>query len=309
MEKRLALMEEGLNDLEQLLKDLLRQGLSSARNRSLSYWEERAARLVDAKLPALARRVRRFPFLLTSGPDWPDAMLEEIAQLFLFVRGFRKRESLPEALQHDLKAGLGAYHKKDEVLADPANACKDQWEVMGLVEGKEENLRFRRCWLRGQNSRRFALLLDFVFGNEDFQEGWKEGEWFEGTVCFYPSAFPLRGIFPERVPMTALPVDDQTGFTDLDALQDAYSDALSKNPWLFLFPAYLNRLTAAVKGGEVVLLDANHRKLSLGLDIRKKQRLLALSGGRPIGVFGEWTGARLEALSALVDTASGRLPL
>src|SRR5215813_13921220 len=60
---REAKVVAGLKELELWLRDLLRHGLASAQTRSFDYWEQMAARLIDAQAPGAARRVRDLSYL------------------------------------------------------------------------------------------------------------------------------------------------------------------------------------------------------------------------------------------------------
>jgi hypothetical protein len=247
-DKRFELMEEGLHDLEQLLLDIIRQGIAQVKDRSLSYWEERAARLVDAKLPSLARRLRKIPLLISSDSDWPEAFLEEVGQLFLLVKGFRNRELLTAPLHADLLSGLGVYQKKEDVLSNSSLAVKDQWQVLGMLEGMEEKLRFRRSWLYGKNSNRFALILDFVFGNQPFSDSLETGKSYEAEVCYYSGAYPLRGLLKDGKPLANPKQPVFEGYSSINHLQDAYSRVLAANPWVYLFPGDIIRGSSRRRG-------------------------------------------------------------
>src|ERR1051325_11121051 len=55
---REAKVVAGLKELELWLRDLVRHGFASAQRRSFDYWDQMAARLIDAQAPGAARRVR-----------------------------------------------------------------------------------------------------------------------------------------------------------------------------------------------------------------------------------------------------------
>ena len=46
----------------------------------------------------------------------------------------------------------------------------DLWLVLGVSYAEENKLWRRRVWLRGQNSGRTALLLDFSHGGKHFEQ-------------------------------------------------------------------------------------------------------------------------------------------
>src|SRR6185436_6423172 len=62
--ERLETMSAGIDEFERWLFDLVRQGLASARHQPFSFWDDAAARLVDAQMPGLADRVRAIPGLI-----------------------------------------------------------------------------------------------------------------------------------------------------------------------------------------------------------------------------------------------------
>src|ERR1041384_757178 len=78
----------GLKELELWLRDLLRHGLASAQTRSFEYWEQMAARLIDAQAPGAARRVRDLSWVSRSGDDWIEHFLGKVSSLFLLLKAY-----------------------------------------------------------------------------------------------------------------------------------------------------------------------------------------------------------------------------
>ena len=75
LEDRLALMSAGLDDFGRWLQDLVRAGTASARQQPYGWWDETAARLVDAQLPGLAEQVRTMAGEVHRREDWADHLL------------------------------------------------------------------------------------------------------------------------------------------------------------------------------------------------------------------------------------------
>ena len=300
-DKRLAQMEVGLNDLEVWLTDTIRQGLASTEQQSYDFWKDISARMVDAKLSGIGKRIQSMQLLQGGNITWVDKMLAQMTDLYLVVKGFRNLEKLPPPLQVELLSIAGINTKKDEVLA--LEGVKDEWVVMGQIEGVEENLSFRRVWLQGQKTKKFALILDFVFGDIGFPNHYPTGSTLKGELCFYPSAFPLRAILKMPIEISNEPKSAH-GFSDFKSFTEAYSTALFSNPWLLDFPAYFEKVTPVIKKNDLFIIDENNQQLKV---IHRNQigwKLLAISGGYPIRIFGEWTGDIFIPLSA---EAEGRL--
>ena len=92
--KRLEKMAGGLEELENWLADLFRQGLATLENHSEDYWAELQSRMADASLTGIARRLRQLPLLMTQ-EDWHESLLSELGSIYLIVKGFRNIENLP----------------------------------------------------------------------------------------------------------------------------------------------------------------------------------------------------------------------
>jgi hypothetical protein len=116
---------------------------------------------------------------------------------------------------------------------------------------------------------------------------------------YWPSAAPQRAKVLERKgdlrPWTG-PLPSLT----LDALQRRFAEELARQPF--------QERTAAMLGGVVPVLENEERMwlrdatgAALRLGPCDRWKLLALSGGHPVDVFGEWDGERLRPLSVLVD--------
>jgi hypothetical protein len=308
-EKRLYQMAEGLAELESWLTDLFRQGLATLEGQASSYWNEIATRMVDAKLGTLARRLRQIPLLMQQstppfrGPggraDWHEQVLAELGDIYLLVKGFQNIEHLPEGLQDDLLGMAGVNFKKEDILA--LDGLADNWLVAGQTEVAEEgNLFARRIWLLGETSQRACLLLEFAWGANPYDTNWRLGSVLRGEVAFYPSAYPHRVLF-KQVETAQGPFALQGAYPDFTAFALAYSQALAANPWLSLFPAFLENVLPVFQQEKFALVDKVRNLLPLATDEDLGWKIMAFSAGRPISIFGQWDGKALLPLSAVIN--------
>ena len=304
-EKRLFQMAAGLAELESWLTDLFRQGLATLEGRSQEYWQDIAARMVDAKLGGIARRIRQLP-LLMGGEDWHEKLLAELGDIYLLLKGFQNMEQLPEPLQDDLLGLSGMNFKKADVLEGPI--LQDYWLVAGQTESVEEgNLTARRTWLVGEQSRKNVLLLDFAWGGAGYETSYKLGTVLQGEVAFYPSAYPQRVLF-KNFAYVARAFDLHNGYERLSSFAEGYAKALGANPWLHLFPAFLKEVipvffkkASSLQNDTFVLVDQQRKQLPLRADEDLGWKMVAMSGGRPMSVFGIFDGKKLQPLSAVVN--------
>jgi hypothetical protein len=199
---------------------------------------------------------------------------------------------------------VGINESREAVLATPA--VHDVWDVVGrrILDG--ERMRVQRTWLWGQRTQRWALLLDFSVGGQAIEQSVTPGASFEAGLCFYPGASPLRALLqspPVRVgSVTHLPS------RSIDDALRMYARWLGGNPWL-------ERLPIAIK--DVLPLRAHDETWWLADEHSQRLRitgplgwhLLALSGGQPIDVFGEWDGFSFWPLAAGAEGKLAPLPV
>lgn len=295
--KRLSEMTAGVSELRRWLNDLLRNGLADVpqhRDQLLDF----AARMQDFKLGSIARRIRSIPQLLESN-DWPDLLLEELGRLYFFTESWANRDRLPTEKRWELAQLGGLNLRKEEVYQRPP--INDRWLVLGKIEGEEE-LRFRRVYLRGEQSQRIVQLLDFAHGQQPMPQSWATGGLYRGAVFLYPGSSALRALFPEPVPDRAA-YDGLEGLTDFMALNEQFGTTLSTNPWLYSWPVLLDQVRPQQLEQQFFLIDTTEAAICISAqpDSLIPWKLLAISGGQPLSVFGEWTGHTFFPLSAVFN--------
>jgi hypothetical protein len=288
--ERLERAADGLSDLENWLEDLARRGLATTLGESAAPFAHIATRMADASLPGLARLFRNLD--ADESPDLADRTADALGACYLAIRSFQKRESLPPALAFDLQAFLGVSLKKEEALQGGTRVA-DTWTVLGRFEAPlEDRLWQRRLWLRGASGQ-FALLLDFAFGDSDFAPGFLPGAHWQGPLVFYPSNFPQRAIPLEELRAWTGAAPTIAGYDRLDDMAAAYAEALGRQPWLNWFPAVLDLIPMP----NLQALDREHKAVLLCLSEEVNWKLVAVAGGRPLRLFGEWDGRAFRPLA------------
>jgi len=290
----------GMQELRLWLDDRVRQGLATLPQESYQVWDAIAARMVDAQAPGLARHLRELAGVAHTGAGWVDRVLERFGQLYLLIEGFERLEELPAEVQADLRTQIGWSMSQDEVRSGTAQT--DLWLVVGQHTEEEERLKARRTWLYGLSTNTFALLLDFAHGNQPFEQTLLPGSCLEAELVFYPSAYPQRALIKTRQEAVLL---DKTppGNSSMAVAIAAYSKALTQSPWLEQFPMLLQGVIPQlaeerwrIQDQEGVVLPLSHR-----LELNQGWQLLALSGGYPVSIFGEWDGNTLLPLSVWAE--------
>ncbi|MBT2421407.1 SWIM zinc finger family protein [Streptomyces sp. ISL-22] len=283
-ERRAVRVTAGATELEQRLADLLRGGLAGAEQAGYGLGEETAARMVDAQAPGLAARVRELGAIPASGPGWPVRLLEECALLHLLDQGWLRRELLPDGLADTVRSRVGL----------PASAdgppVRDRWLVLAQYDTADVKLTTRRIWLYGADSGRTALLLSYGAAGRAPELALPVGLALEAEVSAYPGAGQLRAALGEQFAPPAPTAIRPPGVTTAEAAA-RYGEALRGDPWLDSVPVTLDRVVPTPDGDSWQLADADaDTALPLTPAARARPglwRLVALSGGAPVKVFGE----------------------
>jgi len=296
--QREAKVSAGLIELERWLHDLMRQGLAHAQTQPARYWDTIAARMIDAQAPGIARWLRDMASLPAAGGDWAEQLLTRLGRLHLLIEGHKRLATLAKSTQADLRSAIGWTCKAEDLATEPG--VRDHWLALGRHSYEEDNLRVQRTWLWGQQSRRTALLLDFTMSGQAPEVRFAPGTCLDAELVFYPSAYPLRAsvrTWGEVAPITPPPAHHAT-ITDLLA---AHAAALACQPWLEYLPAAIQALVPYRHESGWRVRDADGCWLPLSSRFTQHWHLLAISGGEPVLLFGEWDGRCLLPLSAWID--------
>lgn len=300
-QKRLILMESGILELEQWLQDIIRQGIANTDAHKAAFWNAAAAKMVDAKLPNVSAYLKETQQIMQVQYDWSELIVARLGTLYSWVEAFKQREQLSPILQHALFTRLGKTTTKAAVIAE-GRLQYDEWLVLGSFQGVDiEERDFRRTWLHGWNSGHKALLLDYAFGTTGYEQQYWTGSIWRGELAYYSPAYPQRATWVQAAPLSNFSATQPLpSFSFKEALMD-YSKALLQNPWLQHFPVLLKDVTAQWTNQEnLLLLDQAGLQVPLEeLPSPLQWKILALSGGHPLTLMGEWNGRVFRPLSNL----------
>ncbi|MCH0563959.1 MULTISPECIES: SWIM zinc finger family protein [unclassified Streptomyces] len=304
-ERRAERITAGATELEQRLADLLRGGLAGAEQADPGLWEETAARMVDAQAPGLAARVRDLAGIASSGPGWPVRLLEECALLHLLDQGWLHRERLPRELAATVRSRVGLARTAD------GPPLRDRWLVLARYDVADASLTTRRTWLYGTATRHTALLLSYGAAGRAPEPALPVGLALDAEVSAHPGGqrrVALRERYGAPAPTRARP----DGVTAARAAAH-YGEALRADPWLDSVPVTLERAVPVRDGDRWQLADADE-DAALPLTAASASRpglwrLVALSGGAPVKVFGEFGHRGLTPLAAWPRATGEVVPL
>ncbi|MBM7437149.1 SWIM zinc finger family protein [Streptomyces sp. HB132] len=300
-ERRAERVTGGAQELDQRLTDLLRGGLATTDRPDYGLWEETAARMIDAQAPGLAGRVREMGSVAASGPGWPARLLEECALLHLLDSAWLGLDRLPAPLAATVRARVGL------TASAEGPAIRDQWLVLALHDAPEGRIVTRRIWLYGRESARTALLLSYGSPGRSPAQTLPVGAVIDAEVTPYPGGGGLRVVLGPRFGEPVVTTAPPPGGTTADAVA-AYGKALRDDPWLDAWPATLRdvipvpsadgwQLAGRTDGSALPVAPSALSRPGLW-------KLVALSGGGPLTVFGECGHRGFDPLAAWCPEAA-----
>jgi hypothetical protein len=310
LEDRLALMSAGMAELQLWLTDLVRGGLAAARQQPFAHWDGLAARLVDAQLPGLAERVRLTGSYVHTGPDWIDHLLTEAGRWWCASWAWAGRAELDPDDMGDLRAFIGWPYSSEEIRAGETVA--DRWLVLGVHRTEEGRLQQQRTWIRGLDTGRTAVVLDFAAVGGTLGVAQVVGSVVEAAVALYPGHGPRRALLGDDA-RTVAEADSLPSPRSLEDARVEQAGWLGQNPWwergpvtiatVRLVPAEPDQAPPARRFGPGHLVDPQGDVVAVapGTDIWS---WLARTGGQPVDVFGELEDGRVRPLTIRLD---GRL--
>lgn len=284
-ERRAERVTSGAQELEQRLTDLLRGGLATADRTGYTLWEETAARMVDAQAPGLAGRVRELGAIPGSGPGWPVRLLEECGLLHLLGTAWLGRERLPEPLAATVRTRVGL------PMSTEGPPVRDRWLVLAQYDTPDGRLTTRRIWLYGRESGRTALLLSFGAAGRAPDLALPVGVTIDAELTPYPGGGLRADLGRQFTPAAPAPDNPPPPGGSTAAALAAYGEALRGDPWLGAWPVTLRDVIPVPSEGGWQLADAESpTALPLAPAALSRPglwKLVALSGGAPVTVFGE----------------------
>ena len=292
--QRFPLMKEGMVDFQRWLEDLSNQGLSRFLDRPVTSWEAMEKRMVDCKMPGLAKQISILR-TIDSETQLSEYVLDVIAKCHLAARALQFFETMPELEQYDLLSFLGVTFKKTDVLKD--KGVVDAWLGLGVFEGRDsDQLRFRKTHFLGLNTGKKATILDYAWGDGKFEDEYEPGKAFQGEMVYYPSSFVQRALL--RPGFDTVDMSKEIEGVALNDALDEYAEAISRNPWIDYVVLCIKNAQLAWENGVVHLCTEGNIGLPCTMKEHALLQALTTNLNEPSVLIGSWNGFEFDVLSS-----------
>jgi hypothetical protein len=287
---RLIQVTQGVAELELWLKDLVRTGFLALPTKDFRFFEQIAARMVDAKATGLAGRVRAFRALnYTQNNHWQSEALRIAAEIFLLIEAFKNSQNLSAEWQQSIKNLIGWNQSPKELLLNTeAEKIKDVWIVLGQEQEENDGIIVQRNWLWGTNTNRSALILNFGTPFSPLENTVLPGTMIEAVLSFFPSVLPHRAVLNMQKRFVET-LDDTPNFLAnwTMAFQERTAQ-LSKYPFVQDIPMIISELRLVLNKKQSVLCDntLHFYTISPSWSEDKMLTLYAYVGNEPTNLAG-----------------------
>jgi hypothetical protein len=310
-------VDGGVEELRRWLADISRGGLAAAQAQPWTWWDQMARRMIDAQARGLAGYVRRLAEIAAAGghrADWPDRMLDQFGALHLLCEAWTRRDTLPPATVQALRTRIG-YTQTVSDVTQTGERVTDVWAVLGQRQDDDGQLQSLRQWLYGEGTGTVVTYLAFAVSGQPLAPGLPGGMRTAATVVLYPGSRPQRVLIEERED-AGRPLGRLPGAGSWDQALSRVADVLALDPWADVLPLSVRGVTllppAAGRSGEApgagwLLRDSESSVMPVVSSPEVRWSLLALSGGRPIDVAGEWDGFGFRPQAAATAGGEGLL--
>jgi len=297
-EKREKNIQEGVAFLEGWLRDLVRQGLTTAAAPGYGFWDATARRMVDAQAPGLARRVRALASVINR-PSTPEALVyAELGRLHLLLAAYSRRHDLSAEWRAELESQIGWTTDQDELKAQPGTSSG--WYIAAQTLQEEDRLITRTSYLFSHDGRP-AKVLEFTHATQAAVSALALGRWVQAELVFFPGVAPLRAVL--KSPPHDLAGQPPSALWRCEEVLSAYAARLALTPLSEALPV-LVQLIPERRGERWWLRDEDGGALPIARNFSQGWELLACSGGSRIELCGTWNGVELTPLSLIQENGA-----
>ncbi|GHO89127.1 hypothetical protein KSZ_71330 [Dictyobacter formicarum] len=302
IEKREEKIQQGINQLDLWLNDLIRNGLGSLEAQPSSFWEHQAAQMVDAQAAGLANRIRALAAIPNASKNWTSKLLAQMGKLALLIEAYQHQERFAAEAQENIRQLVGWTLKEPEVL-ERGTHITDDWLFLGQTREAVERGRAQRTWLYGTATGHATFVLQFSYMGAPFGENYPLGTHQSAELVYWPGVVPQRALFAQRHGLGQPIQEKLPGVADFENFLEGVAQQLARNPWQERFLCLIqNSLPIYDQESKTWWVrDQKGQALPLARTQDEHWKLLALSGGHTLDLAAEWNGETLMPLGVLID--------
>lgn len=279
--ERIRKVNDGVEELQTRLKDILRNGLLNIPEKIYTIVPEMRKRLIDAQAPGLAGMVSKLTAIDFDSEAWKYDLTASLSRIYLLTESYKNIESLSPEWQEEVKSLIGFTQAKEEVLS--GTPVTDLWMVLYVREEKQDKITVQYHWLYGRSSGLHALYLQFIAPGVIPEITLLPGSFISADMYFYPGVIPQRVLFKQYA--TSQEVFAPKAHPSISAAMAAFRETVRRNPFVTEVPMIVGNLRLTRQGDELHAIDTDKHTVWLRLTEKARRQLLLITGGKPFAAF------------------------
>jgi len=273
-------VSDGIEELLQWIKDIIRNGIIGIPEKSGIFFENISRRMVDAQAPGLAGMIQNMEELGFYRDGWQSELTDQLLRIYLLITGFKNSDALSPLLQQDIRTWIGFTQNQDELKEQ--TGITDTWLVLGKQTSGDDNITVERNWLYGVTSNQYALVLQFLVRGQGAQFTFTPGLFIQAELVYYPSVVPLRAIVKRQI--NAEKTQQYKGFTNWKQVAEAETEYSSRLPFRSERPFIVEQVRPVLYNQQWWLQDNDNAMMSIRTGFKNIWKLLSLSGGDALNI-------------------------
>jgi hypothetical protein len=273
-------VEDGIEELRLWLKDIVRNGILGMADKGFAWFENMARRMVDAQAGGLATMVRNLGDTNFYAEGWQSRFMDQLLSIYMVIEGYKNSKSLNDLLQQDIRSLIGFTQNQDELKEQ--SGISDNWLVLCKQNLEVDHITTERNWLYGIETKRYALVLQFIVNGQGRQFTLTSGMVIQAELVFFPSVSPLRAIIKTQTASTQ--TGDVNAFANWKEVLETETMRCSMIPVSGDRPFIIQQLKPVQYNDEWWLQDASQNMMQMKNQHKAIWKLLALSGGAALNM-------------------------
>jgi hypothetical protein len=271
-------VKDGVEELIIWIKDLIRNGILSAPEKGYAFWGNMSRRMIDAQAPGLAGMLKSLGDTDFFREGWESVFLERLLDLYLVSKSYHHFDAVPELIKQDIRTWIGFTISQDELKTQ--KGITDHWMVLGKSSSTDDNITTERFWLYGNQSKNYALVLQFIVRGQTANILLSPGMVIEAELVYFPSVTPMRALIKNyntvSVQVAAEPYPSLQAVAEYQSLLYAAFPVQTEKPYI------VQKLTPVKYNGKWLLKDAQGFTAAIPTRFKAFWKLLSISGGQPM---------------------------
>ena len=264
---RLSKMQNGARIIHNFLLLTLNQGLLQSDLFSKENLTELSTRLVDTQIPTAARRIKN----LIDLPLDNDSLIlykNELRYLGHISKFLEDFELLSIEAKLELWQVCGGTIPKESILN--TKFIEDQWIIRAVEISREDSLTTRKTWFQGLGTGKWFYTLDYAFGNQKLNDGYRIYDKIGGKAYRYPGLTDGRILFIESGFVNRSSINDSWKFEDISSVRNHLASIYALNVFVQEIPITIKGIRIVSHTNHFCVVDRDNRYMEIFLKKDKK---------------------------------------